>query len=296
MNFSFPGYDIKENDRICSTKGSVIFLYKSELILNKVYDNNDFNIITNNETLAIELEPSNKITLTLATIYCPDGKPDCNSISLEKDPTKLWCRIKSSIKPKTQKTYPTLNLDNKTTKTNANKAELFTESVERNFGIEGNNFDDTNLREINQSVVANPYVFTPLDSTNDGIHDKDDNHPISLEKDPTKLWCRIKSSIKPRTQKTYPTLNLDNKTTKTNANKAELFTESVERNFGIEGNNFDDTNLREINQSVVANPYVFTPLDSTNDGIHDKDDNHPLVADVGPKKLITIVKLVRFDL
>ena len=52
------------------------FLYKSELILNKVYDNNDFNIITNNETLAIELELSNKTTLTLATIYCPDGKPD----------------------------------------------------------------------------------------------------------------------------------------------------------------------------------------------------------------------------
>ena len=34
------------------------------------------NIITNNETLAIELELSDKTTLTLATIYCPDGKPD----------------------------------------------------------------------------------------------------------------------------------------------------------------------------------------------------------------------------
>ena len=45
-------------------------------ILNKVYDNNDFNIITNNKTLAIELELSNKATLTLGTIYCPDGKPD----------------------------------------------------------------------------------------------------------------------------------------------------------------------------------------------------------------------------
>ena len=49
---------------------------KSELMLNKVYDNNDFNVITNNETLAIEPERSDKITLTLATIYCPDGKPD----------------------------------------------------------------------------------------------------------------------------------------------------------------------------------------------------------------------------
>ena len=37
-----------------------------------MYDNDDFN----NETLAIELEFSNKTTLILATIYCPDGKPD----------------------------------------------------------------------------------------------------------------------------------------------------------------------------------------------------------------------------
>ena len=76
MHFSLPGYDIKRNYRTWSTKGGVDFLYKSELILNKVYDNNHFNIITNNETLAIELELSNKTTLTLATIYCPDGKPD----------------------------------------------------------------------------------------------------------------------------------------------------------------------------------------------------------------------------
>ena len=75
MNFSLPGYDIKRNDRTWGTKGGVAFLYKSELILNKVYDNNDFNIITNNETLATELELSNETT-TLATIYCPDGNPD----------------------------------------------------------------------------------------------------------------------------------------------------------------------------------------------------------------------------
>ena len=78
MDFSLPGHDIKRNDRTWSTKGGVAFLYKSELILNRVYDNNDFNIITNNETLAIELKLSNKTTLTLATIYCPDGKSDCD--------------------------------------------------------------------------------------------------------------------------------------------------------------------------------------------------------------------------
>ena len=102
-----------------------------------------------------------------------------------------------------------------------------------------------------------------------------------------------KNFLKPKTQKTYPTLPLDNKTANTNADKAELFAESVERHFGIDCNSFDDTNLREMDQFVEANPYIFTPLDSTNDGIHDKDDNHLLVAYVDPKELINIVK---FDL
>ena len=113
---------------------------------------------------------------------------------------------------------------------------------------------------------------------------------LSLEKDPGKSWCRIKNFLKPKKhKKTYPTLTLDNKTAKTNADKAE----SVERHCGIECNSFDDTNLREINQFVEANPHIFTPLDSTNDSIDDKDDNYPLVADVDPMELINIVK---FDL
>ena len=69
----------------------------------------------------------------------------CNSMSLEKDPAKSWCRIKNFLKPKPQRTYPTLTLDNKTAKTNAGKVELFVESVERHFGIERNNFDDKRL-------------------------------------------------------------------------------------------------------------------------------------------------------
>ena len=45
MDCSLPRYDIKRNDRTWSTKGGVANMYKSELILNKVYDNNDFYII-----------------------------------------------------------------------------------------------------------------------------------------------------------------------------------------------------------------------------------------------------------
>ena len=43
-------------------------------------------------------------------------------------------------------------MDNKTTKIGTDKAELFTESVDRYFGIQCNNLDATNFNEINQFV------------------------------------------------------------------------------------------------------------------------------------------------
>ena len=51
-------------------------LVKHGLVVNKEYRNNDFNIITAKEALAIDLELSNKQNLTLGTIYCPNGNPD----------------------------------------------------------------------------------------------------------------------------------------------------------------------------------------------------------------------------
>ena len=44
--------------------------------MNKEYRNSDFNIITDNEALAIDVELSNNQNLTLATIYCPNGNPN----------------------------------------------------------------------------------------------------------------------------------------------------------------------------------------------------------------------------
>ena len=60
----------------------------------------------------------------------------CNSISLETDPRKSWRKIKNVLKPKGQRHYATLRHDDKVVKTNADKAQLFAESVERHFGIE----------------------------------------------------------------------------------------------------------------------------------------------------------------
>ena len=59
LNFCISGYDTIQNDRSTGRKGGVAFLVKHGLVINKEYRNNDFNIITDNEALAINLELSN---------------------------------------------------------------------------------------------------------------------------------------------------------------------------------------------------------------------------------------------
>ena len=68
-------------------------------------------------------------------------KKFCNSVSLESDPSESWRKIKNFLKPKGQRDYPTLRHDDKVAKTNADKAQLFAESVERHFGTESEHFD-----------------------------------------------------------------------------------------------------------------------------------------------------------
>ena len=65
----------------------------------------------------------------------------CSSISLETNSNESWRKIKNFLKPKGQRDYPTLRHANKVAKANADKAQLFAESVERHFGIESNHFD-----------------------------------------------------------------------------------------------------------------------------------------------------------
>ena len=75
-NFKIPGYDTIRNDHSTGLRGGVAFLVKNGLVVNKEYRNEDFNIITDNEALAIELELSNNQNFSLATIYCPNGNPN----------------------------------------------------------------------------------------------------------------------------------------------------------------------------------------------------------------------------
>ena len=57
-NFKIPGYDTIRNYHSTGQGGSVDFLVKYGLVKNKEYRNNDFNIITDNEALAIDFELS----------------------------------------------------------------------------------------------------------------------------------------------------------------------------------------------------------------------------------------------
>ena len=49
---------------------------KHGLVINKEYRNTDFNIITDNEALVINIDLSNNQNLILATVYCPNGNPN----------------------------------------------------------------------------------------------------------------------------------------------------------------------------------------------------------------------------
>ena len=113
---------------------------------------------------------------------------------------------------------------------------------------------------------------------------------ISLESDPKKSWRKITNFLKPKGPRSYPMLKLGNKTAKTNPEKAQLFAESVERNFGIESHLFSKSHFERINKFVEAHSHHFTPLDSLHDNITDTDDDSDLVADVDPDTLIRIVR------
>ena len=85
----------------------------------------------------------------------------CSSISLETDPNESWRKIKNFLKPKGQRDYPALHHANKVAKTNADKAQLFAESVEKHFGIESHHFDSNHFDAVNKFIEDNHRYFYP---------------------------------------------------------------------------------------------------------------------------------------
>ena len=102
----------------------------------------------------------------------------CNDISLENNHTESWRKIKNFLKPKGQRDYPALRPDAKIAMTNADKAQLFAESVKRHFGIQSNNYDSNHFDEVNQFIEDNYEYFHPPEDTDDHISDMDDDHDL----------------------------------------------------------------------------------------------------------------------
>ena len=76
IDFKIRGYDTIKNYRSTCARGGVALPVKHGLVINKEYRNTNFNIITDNEALVIDIDLSNTQNLILATIYCPNGNPN----------------------------------------------------------------------------------------------------------------------------------------------------------------------------------------------------------------------------
>ena len=87
-------------------------------------------------------------------------------------------------------------------------------------------------------------------------------------------------------------MRLDTKTAQTNADKAQLFAEFVERHFGIQSDNFDSKHFDEVNQFIEDNYVYFYPPEDPDDYKTDMDDDHDLVADIDSDTLIRIAKFL----
>ena len=116
---------------------------------------------------------------------------------------------------------------------------------------------------------------------------------ISLETDSNESWRKIKNFLKPKGQRNYPTPRHTTKVAKTNADKAQLFAESVKRHFGIESDHFDSNHFNEVNKFIEDNCQYFYPPEDPGDYRFDVGNEHELVADVDAQTLIKLVKFLK---
>ena len=116
----------------------------------------------------------------------------CNSISLETDPNESWRKIKNFLKPKGQRDYPTLHHANKVAKTNADKEQLFAESVEKHFGIESDHFDSIHFDEVNKFIEDNHRYFYPPEDPDDYRFDVGNEHELMDDYDAQTLIKLVK--------------------------------------------------------------------------------------------------------
>ena len=116
---------------------------------------------------------------------------------------------------------------------------------------------------------------------------------ISLETNSTESWRKIKNLLKPMGQRDYPTLHHAKMVAKTNADKAQLFAESVERHFGIESNHFDSNHFDQVNKFIEENHIYFYPPEDPDHYRFNVGNEHELVADVDAQTFIKLVKFLK---
>ena len=108
----------------------------------------------------------------------------CNSISVETNPSESWRRkIKNFLKPKGQRNYSILSHNDKVVKTNADKVQLFAESVNRHFGIESEHFDLNHFNEVNQFIEDNHRYFYPPEDPDDYRFEVGNEHELVEDAD-----------------------------------------------------------------------------------------------------------------
>ena len=74
IDFKIQGYDTIKNDHSTGVRGGVAFLVKYGLVINKEYRNTDFNIITDNKALVIDIDLSNNQNLNIGYHLLPKWK------------------------------------------------------------------------------------------------------------------------------------------------------------------------------------------------------------------------------
>ena len=179
------------NDRKSPISQAILDLIKEKCRPGRLYNNTqDHN--TKSTINKLQKQVRNKINQE-STI---NWEKFCNSIScLESDPKKIMA-ITNFLKSKDPRSYPTLKLGKKTTKTNLDKAQLIAENVERNFDVESHLFRKSQFDRINKFVEDHSYHFTPLDSLNNNVTDTDDDSDLVADVDPDTLSSIVSSQLK----------------------------------------------------------------------------------------------------
>ena len=328
VNFYISGYDTIKNDRSNGQRGGAAFLVKHGLVINKEYRNSDFSIITENEALAIDLELSDNQTLLwqpftarmeILTFHFFNPLITSTNVMFVGDFNTFDQIDREVFESTLEEALGSADFSGHLSTSDLDKyADFIITAIHvavdkaiptsKSVRPESNPFSNETLALIKEkrrlrrqySQKKDPAVKTRINQLQKQVKEelKVESlvswekfcNSISLENSPNESWCKVKNFLKPKGQRDYPALHHANKVAKTNADKAQLFAESVERHFGIESDYFDSNHFDEVNKFIEDNHRYFYPPEDPDDYRFDVGNEHELVADVDAQTLIKLVK------